>query len=68
MIALVFVVCLHADPQTCRERNLLFADPELTPMTCLMTAQTRLAEWSANHPQWRIGKWQCGRVQEGKTI
>lgn len=68
MIALVFVVCLQAEPQTCQKRNLLFTDQQLTPMACIMNAQTRLAEWSANHPQWRIGKWQCWRVKEGKTI
>lgn len=68
MIALVFVVCLQQDPQVCQERNLLFSDRRLTPMTCLMQAQVRLAEWSQSHPKWRVGRWRCGRVAEGKTI
>lgn len=68
MIALVFVVCLQAEPHTCQERNLLFTDHQLTPMACLMNAQTRLAEWSATHPRWRIDRWQCGRVKEGESI
>lgn len=68
MIALLFVVCLADDPDNCQQKNLLFADHQLTPMACMMQAQTRLAEWSASHPQWRIGKWQCGRVKDGKTI
>lgn len=68
MIALVFVVCLHQDPEVCQQRNLLFADRQLTPMACLMQAQTRLAEWSASHPRWQIEKWRCDRVKEGETI
>ena len=68
MIALAFVVCLQTDPQVCQDRNLLFSDQELTPMACLMQAQTRLAEWSNAHPRWRIAKWKCGRIKEGKNI
>lgn len=68
MIALLFVVCLQNEPQICQERNLLFSDQQLTPMMCLMQAQARLAEWSESHPRWRIGKWRCGRIEEGETI
>ena len=68
MIALVFVVCLQQDPSVCQERNLLFSAKQLTPMACMMGAQARLAEWSASHPKWRVGRWRCGAVREGKTI
>ena len=68
MIALVFTVCLQADPQVCRERNLLFSDGELTPMACMMQAQAVLADWSQQHPRWQVGRWRCGPVREGKTI
>ena len=68
MIALVFIVCLQSDPQTCQERNLLFTDQQLTPMACLMNAQTRLAEWSESHPRWRIAKWKCGQVRDGEDV
>ncbi len=68
MLALVFVVCLQGDPDVCRERNLLFTADQLTPMTCMMQAQHRLAEWSNNNPRWQIGRWRCGMVRDGKTI
>ena len=68
MLALVFVVCLQGDPDVCRERNLLFTADQLTPMTCMMQAQHRLAEWSNNNPRWQIGRWRCGMVRDGTTI
>lgn len=68
MIALVFVACLQSDPSVCEERNLLFSERNLTPMACIMQAQTRLAEWSTSHPRWRIGRWSCGQVMDGENI
>ena len=66
MIALVFVACLQSSPAVCEERTLTFAEANLTPYRCLMRAQLRLAEWSLTHPQWRISRWGCGRVQFAK--
>lgn len=68
MITLVFIACLQAQPTVCEERNLVFAEENLTPRRCLMQAQTRLAEWSLTHPRWRIGRWTCGRGLPGKAI
>ena len=58
MIALVFLTCLATEPDTCRERNLVFAE-NLTPMACAMQAQPILAEWRNGHPDWRIAGWRC---------
>lgn len=66
MIVLVFVACLEASPTVCEEQNLLFSEP-MSPMTCLMQAQPRLAEWTATHPRWRIGSWRCGRPEQFGT-
>ena len=63
MIVLAFVACLDADPKVCREYNLMFSET-MTPMTCLMQAQPRLAEWTATHPGWNIGSWRCGRPSQ----
>ena len=66
MIVLVFVACMQSSPDICREQNLLFAE-QISPMTCLMQAQLRLAEWSQQHPQWRIGSWRCGTPEALST-
>lgn len=66
MIALVFVVCMQSSPTVCQEQNLLFAET-ITPMTCLMQAQPRLAEWSNTHPGWRVASWRCGRPEQFAT-
>ena len=58
MIVLAFVACLDTAPDQCRDYNLTFAD-EITPMTCMMQAQTVLAQWGERHPDWRIGQWKC---------
>ena len=63
MIALVFVACMQTQPNVCQEQNLLFAEA-MSPMTCLMQAQPRLAEWANTHPGWRVGSWRCGRPEQ----
>ncbi len=63
MIMLVFVACLDTTPDTCREHNLLFAE-NITPMRCLIEAQTELAKWAQGHPQWRIANWRCGQANQ----
>ena len=63
MIVLAFVACLKSSPDICREYNLVF-DDEISSMTCLMQAQPRLAEWVETHPDWRIGRWRCGRPDQ----
>lgn len=57
MIELAFVVCLASAPKDCEDRSLLFVD--ITPMTCMMGAQSELAKWTAEHPHWRIASWKC---------
>lgn len=66
MIVLAFVACLQSEPNQCQEQNLLFAE-QMTPMTCLMQAQPRLAEWTNEHPGWRVASWRCGRPDQFGT-
>ncbi|MEM1300220.1 MAG: hypothetical protein AAGH68_13185 [Pseudomonadota bacterium] len=66
MIVLAFVACLQSSPDVCREQNLLFSE-QMSPMTCLMQAQPRLAEWSNTHPGWRVASWRCGSSEQFGT-
>lgn len=65
-IELVFTACLIAAPETCRERNVVFAD-NATPMICLTNAQVELAKWSESHPGWRVTRWKCRSVNHAAT-
>lgn len=66
MIELVFIVCLSAAPATCKQHAMQFAD--LTIMTCASAAQPQLAQWAANHPDWRIRRWTCQPLREERDI
>ena len=60
MIELIFTACLLTQIGTCREDRLVYTD--MTPMTCMMGAQTQLAEWVNGHPEWTISRWRCAPV------
>jgi hypothetical protein len=60
MIELLFVACLAASPEDCRERSLVFSD--ITPMTCMMGAQPELAKWVNEHPDYTVRSWKCQQV------
>jgi hypothetical protein len=66
MIVLAFVACLDAEPDQCREYNLMFSE-NITPMRCLMAAQPQLAMWTETHPGWTIDSWRCGRPNQFAT-
>lgn len=52
MLELAFTVCMISSPSSCEERSLLFVD--VSPMQCILGAQTVLAPWSRDHPGWTI--------------
>lgn len=57
MIELVFVVCLHAAPETCERRAMQFVD--LEAWACVVGAPPHLARWREKHPGWRVTRWAC---------
>lgn len=57
MIELAFTVCMLMNPAECEDRSLLFV--EVTPMQCMIGAQSVLAPWSSEHPRWRIESYRC---------
>ncbi|RZK82985.1 MAG: hypothetical protein EOO66_25205 [Methylobacterium sp.] len=58
MIALTLLVCLHADPDTCRPERVAF---EGSMMSCTLYGQAVAAEWLATHPKYRLKTYSCGR-------
>ena len=57
MIALTLLVCLHADPISCRPERVAF-DGSL--MSCTLFGQAVAAEWISTHPKYRLKKFTCG--------
>lgn len=66
MIELAFIACLTAAPALCEKKSLLFT--EVTPLTCMMSAQPELARWVDSHPKWRIDRWRCNTASTEKEI
>jgi hypothetical protein len=61
MIELFFVTCLATAPQTCQERSLNNIE-NAGIMACMMQAQQQLAQWTNEHPNYRIARWSCRQV------
>lgn len=64
MIELIFITCLTVSPDACQERNMVFYD--IAPMTCMMGAQSVLAEWSEQYPGHAISRWHCRVPRPGE--
>jgi hypothetical protein len=58
MVALVLTVCLQADAAVCRQERIEFTG---TSMACVIDSQPIVAEWGADHPEWRVASWKCSR-------
>jgi biotin carboxylase len=56
-VTLLLLVCLAADPSSCRTEPIDFAG---TQIECALYGQQAAAEWLAQHPKWRLAKWRCG--------
>lgn len=63
MLEIVASVCLMAQPQSCKEIHLTFAEEQqVTQAQCFYYGQIELAKWSGSHPDWTIQRWKCGQT------
>jgi hypothetical protein len=58
-LSVLLYVCLLSDPNQCEERRLPISDVGSLGQ-CMFWAQTAIAEWSGNHPKYKIVRWKCG--------
>lgn len=58
MIELVFLACMTAAPDECREKVIKFL-PAPAAALCMYQAQPELAAWATQHPDQRITRWRC---------
>jgi hypothetical protein len=67
MIAIILSTCLLSDPEVCREQ-IIPLDSEVASTTrCVMTAPPHVAQWSVEHPEWRVVRWSCRPLTERDT-
>lgn len=64
---LVLIVC-SIYGGSCRDAWIDDPDRAMTPMSCITSAQTKMAQWKAEHPGLRIEKFRCvdpNRMERG---
>lgn len=59
MIELAMSVCLISEPTRCKDVSLTFNEESISVQQCAMSSIGTVAEWSAQHPQWAVARWQC---------
>jgi len=58
LVDLVIATCLIAQPGTCRDQHLYF-ESYGSLQRCMMEAMPHVAQWSGEHPQWRVVRFHC---------
>jgi hypothetical protein len=58
MVQIVMLVCKLAQPDMCEEQRIQFAF-QGSLQQCVFAAQTYLAQWVGEHPQWTIKNFHC---------
>ena len=58
MVDLIILVCALQFPSACAERHFLF-EAHGSLNVCMMQAQPYLAQWTGEHPGYRIANWRC---------
>ena len=59
MIEIAAAVCMISAPERCHEIQISFDVENVSPASCMMLGQTQLAQWTVEHPNWRISKFTC---------
>jgi hypothetical protein len=58
MIAIILSTCLVSDPGVCREQTIPLSS-EISALQCMKFAVPHVAQWSEEHPRWRVVRWRC---------
>lgn len=58
MLAIILSVCMTSDPNVCRDYR-LSVESDLDLAACTANAPPFVAQWTEEHPGWRIKRWHC---------
>ncbi len=59
MIEIAAAVCTLASPERCKDMTLTFEAESVSAYACMTYGQMELAQWSTDHPAWRIARYTC---------
>lgn len=59
MIEIAAAVCMLASPERCKDVTLSFEAESVSAYACMSYGQMELAQWSNDHPAWRIARYTC---------
>jgi len=60
MIAIIISACLLSNPGVCRDQTIPLTTDYGSATRCVMMAPPHVAQWSEEHPEWRVVRWRCG--------
>jgi hypothetical protein len=66
VFVLVLWTCLFSDPSVCRDHRIPLS-PGISATECMMRAPPHIAQWTEEHPQWRVVRWQCRAADRQHT-
>ena len=58
LVDLVLTVCLAANANSCRTEHLYF-EHNGSLMQCMFRAPTYIAQWTEDHPAFKVVRWKC---------
>ena len=58
MIAIILSTCLISNPAVCREQAIPLSS-EISVIQFMKFAAPHVAQWSEEHPRWRVVRWRC---------
>jgi hypothetical protein len=58
MMQLILTACLTVASLACRETKLDIYE-EISELHCALSAQSRIALWTEENPNWRVARWRC---------
>jgi hypothetical protein len=63
MFTITMMVCSILHGASCKTAEITFVDEGqgATPYGCMIGGMFQVAKWGAEHPNWSIHGWRCGR-------
>jgi hypothetical protein len=63
MIAIILSTCFVNDPTVCQDHQIPLS-LEISAIQCKKHAQPYVAQWSDEHPRWRVVRWHRRQTSE----
>ncbi|MFA5949480.1 MAG: hypothetical protein WC807_04290 [Hyphomicrobium sp.] len=60
MMTIILSACLVAEPNQCKDFRIpLDVSEQMDVGQCAVAAPPYFAQWSEEHPAWRVRRWKC---------